>query len=550
LSYSNLAETIFDYALSEAKRTESETVNRVHLVAALRKWNISKFDEKFPDSADRITTAIASIESQGARPTEPDSETHAILLEISGVDDAWEAAEKLLQSDVLSDNAPAVVRQNAPSSSGVVKKQVSEEDPKKWSIDITSELQNEIALLLEMPEEDVRKKLASDIYVIAHRVLESSPDVDMSALTAASDIEPMEVAAETGRSDVLEKLLQVGSAQADSAAKQYALGLVSVASFAASMDDHVTEEEIDVIDSLRIELRHELEKLSHHSESDYLTTFDERFAGVVGLESVKKELRQRIDYFRVGQIRKARGLSTAGHSMHMAFLGNPGTGKTTVARLFATVLKEMNFLDSDTLVEVDRSGLVGEYVGHTEKKTNDVVDSALGGVLFIDEAYSLVDDNLGGKSFGDLAIDVLVKRMEDDRDKLMVVVAGYEEPMQNFIESNEGLKSRIPLKLYFEDYTPDQLVEVVERFAAKDGFKMDSMCIKKFHDAAISISQSEIKGNGRDMRNVYEKTVRNQSSRVAEIGELATSKELTTLMAEDVAEVELPKNNKKQIGFR
>ncbi len=550
MSYSNLAETIFDYALSEAKRTESETVNRVHLVAALRKWNISKFDEKFPDSADRITAAIASIESQGARPTEPDSETHAILLEISDVDDAWDAAEKLLQSNILPEDNPAIVRQNGPSTSVTVKHQSTEEYSATWSIDITTELQNEIVPLVEMSEAELSEKLASDIYVIAQKVLGSSHDVDLSVLAAASDIGPIKVSAETERSDVLEKLLKVGSPQADSVAKRYALGLVSVASFAASMDDQVTEEEIDVIDSLRIELRNELEKFSVHSESDYLTTFDNQFADVVGLESVKKELRQRIDYFRVGQIRKARGLSTASHSMHMAFLGNPGTGKTTVARLFATVLKEMNFLESDKLVEVDRSGLVGEYVGHTEKKTNDVVDSALGGVLFIDEAYSLVDDNLSGKSFGDLAIDVLVKRMEDDRDKLMVVVAGYEEPMNDFIESNEGLKSRIPLKLYFEDYTPEQLVEVVERFAVKDGFKMDSRCMKKFHEVAISVSQSDIKGNGRDMRNVYEKTVRNQSSRVAEIGDLATSKELTTLTADDVPEVELPKNNQKQIGFR
>jgi len=550
LSYSNLAATIFDYALSEAKRTESEVVNRVHLIAALRKWNVSKFDERFPGSIDRITAAVASIASQGARPTQADSETHAMLLEISRMDDAWDVAEKILQSNILSENTPAMVRQNAPAPTSAAKRQDPAGESQKWSIDITTELQNEIAMVLQLPDADVRRRLASDIYVIAQRVLNNSHDVDMAALTSASDIEPIEAPLGTERSDVLKKLLKVGSAQADSVAKRYALGLVSVASFAASMDDHVTEEEIEVIDSLRIELRSELEKFAMYSESDYLTTFDNQFAGVVGLESVKKELRQRIDYFRVGQIRKARGLSTAGHSMHMAFLGNPGTGKTTVARLFATVLKEMSFLESDKLIEVDRSGLVGEYVGHTEKKTNDVVDSALGGVLFIDEAYSLVDEGVNGKSFGDLAIDVLVKRMEDDRDKLMVVVAGYEEPMKNFIESNEGLKSRIPLKLHFEDYTPEQLVEVVERFVANDGFKMDPNCTKKFHEAAVIISQSDVKGNGRDMRNVYEKTVRNQSSRLAEIGDLATSKELTTLTAEDVPEVELPKNNRKQIGFR
>jgi SpoVK/Ycf46/Vps4 family AAA+-type ATPase len=297
-------------------------------------------------------------------------------------------------------------------------------------------------------------------------------------------------------------------------------------------------------------LREELGQIQHSIGIVPKSNFEKIFGDVIGLETVKKELRQRIDYFTVVKRRSERGLSTAGHSMHMAFLGNPGTGKTTVARLFAKVLNEMNFLQSEKIVEVDRSGLVGEFVGHTEKKTNDVVNSALGGVLFIDEAYGLVDGYETQKGFGEEAIDVLVKRMEDERDQLMVVVAGYADPMRKFLDSNEGLKSRIPLQIVFPDYSANELVEVAKRFADIDGFHMDDSCVTKFQVIASQIVETKSYANARDIRNMYERTVRNQFTRIAAMGELATTREMVTLVDIDVAELDLDASRTKTIGFR
>ena len=360
---------------------------------------------------------------------------------------------------------------------------------------------------------------------------------------------PTELVA-ASRSDILNQLGSVESSDASALAHSYALGLVGVASFAASMDDQVTENEVSVIDQLRVSLREELAKINQTPEIAPKTNFDDLFSDIIGLDSVKKELRQRIAYFTVVQRRTARGLAPADHSMHMAFLGNPGTGKTTVARLFAKALHEMNFLESDKIVEVDRSGLIGEYMGHTEKKTNEIVDSALGGVLFIDEAYALVDGYSSQKGYGEEVVDVLVKRMEDNRDRLMVVVAGYAEPMQNFLNSNEGLKSRIPLHLTFPDYSANELVEVAKRFAFKDGFQMDDACVEKFRSIASSIVGSKSFANARDIRNVYERTVRNQFTRIAALGDLATTKEMVTLVDADVAEPNPGEVVKaKQIGF-
>jgi hypothetical protein len=551
LGYSNLAETLLDHARAEAKRSESRVITRIHLLSAFRRWSTTQFDDKFPNKSEEIARALSQLKRDGVSPDGPDEETREILEKIWDADDIWEIAGQLLGADLagfIEEKKNEASIENRPLTSTETEKPESSAGLK---IDISSELAVTIASILTKQESEIREVIGHDMFVVAKEVLSSSGEIqfDTKQFLDVCEIPLPESGVDGERSSLLSDLIACNDLRADGAARQYALGLVSTASFAASLDANVTQQEIDAIDNLRIELRNELAKGLSATSTSHLTTFDELFGGVVGLEQVKKELRQRIDYYVVAQRRRARGLSTTGHAMHMAFLGNPGTGKTTVARLFSKVLNEMSLLASDKLIEVDRSGLVGEYVGHSEKKTNDVIDSALGGVLFIDEAYSLVDEGVSGKSYGDLAIDVLVKRMEDDRDNLMVVVAGYDEPMRSFLDSNQGLNSRIPLKLHFADYTPEQLVKVAERFASEDGFVFDDSCRKKFEEAAARISTSKNCSNARDMRNVYEQSVRNQFTRLAGIGDLATSKELVTLTDEDVPEVELPKNT-KQIGFR
>lgn len=559
MSYSNLAETILDYAVTEAKRTQSEKVSPVHLLAAIRQWNIRKFDEKFPDTTEKIRNALAGIPSQSARPDGPDDAVVKFLDQIDDPDDAWKVVETLLELDAVVNAKPASTQEEAIETSTprfarrsqpteTVDTSQPEVSLAKISIDTVMVAHITEALQLELS--DIEKLVGQDIAFVSSAVLGVYSEKESAELQEATDFSlPTELVV-ASRSDILNQLGSVGSSDASALAHSYALGLVGVASFAASMDDEVTENEVSVIDQLRVSLREELAKINQTPEIAPKTNFDDLFSDIIGLDSVKKELRQRIDYFTVVQRRKARGLATADHSMHMAFLGNPGTGKTTVARLFAKALHEMNFLESDKIVEVDRSGLIGEYMGHTEKKTNEIVDSALGGVLFIDEAYALVDGYSSQKGYGEEVVDVLVKRMEDNRDRLMVVVAGYAEPMQNFLNSNEGLKSRIPLHLTFPDYSANELVEVAKRFAFKDGFQMDDACVEKIRSIASSIVGSKSFANARDIRNVYERTVRNQFTRIAALGDLATTKEMVTLVDADVAEPNPGEVVKaKQIGF-
>lgn len=551
LSYSNLAETILDYAMAEAKRTESEKVSTAHLLAAIRQWNVSKFDELFPEKTEKIMNALAAIPSQSVRPIGPDTQTMELLEKIDNPADAWQVVETLLHMDFMM-NATST-EQISPShqkNGEVISEQENKTEVKLSKIPIDRGMALGIAAALHATEDEIENLIVDDIAVVTFGVTGSYSEHESGILVSAVDFPMPILLNRKTRSNLVTRLALSESVDASDLARAYALGLVATASFAASIDEVVTSEEIASIDDLRVVLRNELAAAKKTSGKYSQSTFDDIFLDIIGLDSVKKELRQRIDYFTVVQRRTARGLRTNDHSMHMAFLGNPGTGKTTVARLFAKVLSDLSFLESEKLVEVDRSGLIGEFIGHTEKKTNEVVDSALGGVLFIDEAYALVDGYQNQKGYGDEAIDVLVKRMEDNRDRLMVVVAGYDQPMQEFLANNEGLKSRIPVKLKFPDYSANELVQVAERFAVNDGFHMEESCIKKFQSVAVLIVNETTSGNARDIRNVYERTVRNQFTRIAQLGDLATTKEMVTLIAEDVDEISFTPAIKKQIGFR
>ena len=255
--------------------------------------------------------------------------------------------------------------------------------------------------------------------------------------------------------------------------------------------------------------------------------------GLVGLDSVKNYVFGLADNVQVQQRRAAAGLKTASLSMHMIFTGNPGTGKTTIARLVAKYLKAIGALKGGQLIEVSRGDLVGRYTGHTAPLTNSVIESALGGVLFIDEAYSLYRGEQD--SFGLEAIDTLVKGMEDHRDELVVILAGYTKEMQTFLTANSGLASRFPNQIEFPDYTADELLAITHSLAKGKGYRLALVCDEplRAYYAACQAADARTAGNGRLARNTLEKAIFNQSRRLV----ADPNAELDLILAEDL---ELP----------
>ncbi len=255
---------------------------------------------------------------------------------------------------------------------------------------------------------------------------------------------------------------------------------------------------------------------------------------LTGLNSVKEEVKKLVSFLEIQKMRKGHGLSVSAQTLHMVFTGAPGTGKTTVARIIAKIYAALGILKKGHLVETDRSGLVGQYVGHTEVKTTEVINTAMEGILFIDEAYSLYKNS--GNDFGKEAIDTLVKRLEDDRGHLIVIVAGYKREMDDFINSNPGLRSRFNTYINFENFKSQELMDIFKRLC-KNG---DYVLSLKSETKLLGLFEKEIEknsddfGNGRFVRNIFEKILRNQAMRLLAIKNDISKKDFMDLTEQDI----------------
>ena len=254
--------------------------------------------------------------------------------------------------------------------------------------------------------------------------------------------------------------------------------------------------------------------------------------GYIGLTAIKKEVRSLINIVTVHKLRQENGLPTPELSLHMVFSGNPGTGKTTVARIMARIYHSLGILSRGHLVEVDRSGLVAGYVGQTAIKTGKIIESALGGVLFIDEAYAL--NSQTENDFGQEAINTLLKAMEDHRDDLVVIVAGYDGLMGDFVHSNPGLESRFNRFLHFDDYSTDEMMQIFEMRCKQGCYQLTDEAVqpvRQFIEAANADAISF--GNGRGVRNLFEQILVAQANRLAEM-DTVSREDLMRITPEDV----------------
>ncbi len=314
--------------------------------------------------------------------------------------------------------------------------------------------------------------------------------------------------------------------------------LYRIASLIAKADGHISEEETKLLKTINDKLTHPKQQLEGvtQTEIDADETLEDVMAELqelIGLNTIKTAVTELSNFLKVQKLRETQGLKNVTNSLHSVFMGPPGTGKTTVARLVSRIYKHLGYLNKGQLVETDRTGLVAGYVGQTALKVEEVVQTAIDGVLFIDEAYALAKDTK--KDFGNEAIEVLLKKMEDHRQELVVIVAGYPDEMKGFIGSNPGLQSRFNRYFTFDHYTPQELIAIFELFCSKNDFVLAAEGKEKLQFIFDKLYEKRHKsfGNARVARNLFEKIIEHQANRIVSITPL-TEVLLTTITEEDI----------------
>ncbi|CAL2107111.1 stage V sporulation protein K [Tenacibaculum sp. 190524A02b] len=317
--------------------------------------------------------------------------------------------------------------------------------------------------------------------------------------------------------------------------------LYRIASLIAKADGTISEDEQNALKAINNAVLHPKQKLqgvkqTEVDENETLQDVLDELHELIGLDNIKTAVQELANFLKVQKLREKEGLKLVNNSLHSVFMGPPGTGKTTVARLISKIYKHLGYLDKGHLIETDRSGMVAGYVGQTALKVEEIVNTSLNGVLFVDEAYALAKDNK--QDFGNEAIEVLLKKMEDHRKELVVIVAGYPDEMKAFINSNPGLQSRFNRYFTFDHYKPSELIGIFELFCKKNDFLLTEDAKEKLHFIFDKFYEQKDKnfGNARVARNLFEKIIEYQANRIVSITPI-TAEVLKTITEEDIPPV-------------
>jgi len=314
-----------------------------------------------------------------------------------------------------------------------------------------------------------------------------------------------------------------------------------IATLMLKADGEISKKETVVLQTISDKISNPkivLDKAAYNDipENDTLEIVLAELNELIGLKQVKKSIQDLTNFLKIQKVREEKGLKTSNNSLHAVFMGPPGTGKTTVARMLGRIYKHLGYLERGHLVETDRAGMVAGYVGQTAIKADEIIKSAIGGVLFIDEAYSLTSGGLN--DFGSEAIEILLKRMEDQRNDLVVIVAGYPDEMEIFIQSNPGLQSRFNRYFTYDHFDVDGLLKIFKLYVKKADFELTTDAEEKLVEILERVHEKIHRGfgNARTMRNLFEKIIERQANRIVSIAPI-TEEILITLTEEDIPEI-------------
>jgi len=538
LAFESFLCLVEDYATSVTKRYGLESCTQESLLLAISELSPSSFSELAPVTSDRCRTVLDSAFTDRVVEECDVRLVRRTFSEISALEAFWERVKAFVAS--------AEVQSVEPST-------------KLTSLQIGEEIQVNVPIATygDSPLPELFLRWCADQTGVSFETIEQSVAKDkeiLSGLLNYSELVsglPIYLAAQNDFLTVLATLQEIRAGKSRHiVARRLALAYLSYSRLILKSHDNF----IDIQDHLTKYVRARLDDRALRG-SEALDVFGKYFDGLYGLTYVKAELLRHVKALLGQRQREQRGLPTVAMTMHLAFLGSPGTGKTEVARAYGKVLHELGVLENGEFHEVSRSDFVARYIGQTEAKTKKIVEKARGGVLFIDEAYALDDGDReeGQKGFGQEAIEVLVADLENLRKELLVIVAGYSNEMNRFFNVNPGLRSRIPSILTFPDLSLAEL-KTIGLFMIKSSkyrFSTD------FEDVLESAIAERMKapdfGNARGVRNLIDEIRRHQESRLADLGEFATSSELNTFEVGDIPA--LPEGflgqvqHKRRIGF-
>lgn len=552
MAKSFIAECIIDHTRSVAKRLDCEEISHLHVIAAARRWREELFDEKFPGIWLTLSARLEETRGSSINPPRLPEQVNAGLNDVETMDDLWKHIAVLIDSSGLVASSNEVTQrlssgrapQRTPRQRPKTKSTGKSNDTEKPSTDgfpfgITKSLIERVSTFLNVIPDEILQVVVADAWWISRRVIGEETQSVLHQIAAEIGIEPHSIRSEPQLSDLVRNVNAATKTGASRMASQLAFAYVDHADWSAAVDENYSEDESKRVDEIKelllTQLNHEVD-----SEVEATLTFESKFSQLIGMQEVKRQIRTFVDTMVLNARRAKRGKKVEPQRMHMVFLGNPGTGKTTVARLYGNLLKDLGFMASAKFTECDASTFAaGVYIGEAEKAMNKTVEDSLDGILFVDEAYALNDPyNMDNKQgHGLRATNVLVKRMEDYRDRLCVIFAGYTEPTMKYIHANPGMPSRIGCYITFPDYSPDEILQLTSRIADRKGAILGEGTCERIAALVESERESGSFGNARTVEKIIEGAQRQCASRCAKLGPLATERALQTLLLEDLDEL-------------